>query len=275
MTFDAQESSRALGAPIGLLLFTYGDGDGDYYGYTDGEETVTFNSKLFVPIPTDQDAVVASGTLDKATIDIRLPQDTDIVKLFDIYPPSYVVLLSIYQGHVGNTDFELAWAGRVLSFKTQANETAFTCEPISTTLLRMGLSRKYQYGCPHVLYGPQCGADKAAATTAITVEAVDGPIVTLPGGWDAGQSTNYLNGLATWTTPDGRVETRTILQIIDAENVQLGGAIQGLVGGGTINMTLGCNHQMGGCIMHNNIQNFGGCPWIPFKNPIGVTNNFF
>jgi hypothetical protein len=277
MTFEVQETSRTLGAPIGLLLFTYGDGINDYFAYTDGEVPVTFNGVTYQPIPSDRDSPKASGTLDKAQLTIRLPKDAALAEFFDVFPPSQVVNVTIFGGHVDNGDFKTFWTGRVIALRTSANEAEFTCEPVSTSMRRMGLRRRYGYGCPYVLYGQQCLADKPSASLSVTVAAVSGATVTLPTGWFGIQvPTDFIGGLAEWTSADGRAETRTVIDVVSGSNqVLLSGDAETLVVGGPITMALGCNHQMSGCTLHNNIQNFGGQPWIPEKNPVGVTNNFF
>lgn len=281
MTFDARESSRQLGKPIGLILFTYGPNDADYYGYTDAEDVVTFAGKTYQPVPIDRDAIVVSGTMDQATLDIRLSINLDISKLFDVFPPSQEVVVAIYSGHVGDTDFKAMWFGRLLSFKFEDEQCTFTCETAFTSMRRTGLRRPYSYGCPLVLYGTgvgQCNASKGDATTTFVAAGVNGAVLTLAPGWaDDATRPNYLNGTAEWITPDNRPEVRTIIRIPDSSTLLLSGAIVGLVADMNVNLVFGCDHQMGasGCTLHANINNYGGQAWIPFKNPIGITNNFF
>jgi hypothetical protein len=218
---------------------------------------------------------------------VTTPHDSELAALYLIYPPSYVTTLVMYQGHVNDEDkdFRVAWSGKVLSCARKGSKAEFTCEPVSTAMRRNGLRRRYQFGCPHALYGDDCRASKVRATTVVTVEAVAASRVTVPAGW-AGQSmsSKYVQGLAEWTSPAGTREVRTILR---AENggrtFLLGGSTRGLVVGGTIALIWGCNHKAGiaaqpdgDCApLHDNILNFGGQPWIPFKNPIGLVNTFY
>lgn len=79
-------------------------------------------------------------------------------------------------------------------------------------------------------------------------------------------------------------EVRTILRIENGGTTfLLGGTTRGLSVGTPINMVLGCNHKSGTDAqpdgdcgpLHHNILNFGGQERIPFKNPIGLVNNFY
>lgn len=280
MTFDNRESSRSKGRPVTLYLFEYGEGDEDYYGYTDSARNITADDHLYKAVPVDRQAITSSGSLDRATLDVRLPKDTDIARLFATWPPSTVVTLKIMQGHLGEAQMLVAWAGRVLGRKVEGDEAAFTCEPVHTSMKRTGLRRGYQYGCPHVLYGPQCKADQEAATQPCIVLGVSGAFITLPAGWDtAARRPKYVGGMVHWTLEDGRLERRSILRVQDDNLIILSGNAQGLKVGDTVNMVLGCNHKAGledDCIvLHNNIHNYGGQPWIPLKSPIGYINIYW
>lgn len=292
MSFAEHETSTDDGEPISLYLFRYGEPDAAVFGYTDAEQdvvgpgdrpglTVTYKAASI-----DCDEITASGTLDRSTTEIRTSDDTELADLFRLYPPSSIVTVSIREGHANDEDgqFLAVWAGRVLGFSTEDNEATYTCQPISTSLKRIGLRRRWQLGCPHVLYGPKCKASKPAATTNHVVAAVLGAVVTLSSGWatDA-RKLKHHGGLAEWTLPDGRREVRTILRTDPSGTITLGGYAYGLEDGMTISLSLGCNHQAGvgpqpdgDCLpLHNNIRNFGGCMWIPTKNPVGIKNIFY
>lgn len=284
MSFEAHEESRSTGQPIDLYYFRYGDTADAYFAYTNAEEVVTFGGVAYQPTPIKRDSVKASGTLDKTQMQVNTPQNTDLAELFRLYPPSQVVTLIIRQGHMDDTDgeFLVTWTGRVLGCKRQGNEAIYTCEPISTSLKRPGLRRNYQYGCPHVLYGPQCKADKTSATISRTVLSKSGSYITLQSDWETDpRKLKYLSGLVEWTTLDGRREVRTIRKLKGTFNEQLllSGVTTGLISGMSVDVILGCNHMAGlddDCIaLHDNIQNYGGQPWIPLENPIGIKNNFY
>lgn len=275
MTFADQETSRYQGMPIGLLLFRYGTADDDVFAYTDCETPITFDGVTYQPEPNERDSIKINGTLDKSQLAVTFPQDSALSKFFDVYPPSQQVTLTIFQGHANNANFQMVWTGRVLGIKNDGDDAIFTCEPLSTSIRRLGLRRKYGYGCPYILYGPSCLADQAAATITVTPSNADQNLLTLASGWNgANDPSKYVSGFATWLTRTGRKEYRAIINA-DVTSVTLGADVFTLSPGVTVDLVLGCTHQMGGCILHNNIENYGGQPWIPTFNPVGVINNFF
>lgn len=287
MTFAASESSRSGGQPVSLFLFRYGPGVADYYAYTDHEEDIIFDDglgdgpKTYAAIPIQHSKITSSGNLDKSSLTVGFVEDADITDLFRSHPPSGIVTLIIRQGHVSDPDnqFLVKWSGRVLGFGIdgQSNETNLTCEPIATSLKRNGLRRHYQYACPHALYGDQCKANKAAASHTAVVLGKAGSVITLSPTWiSAGLRDRFLGGSAEYLLPDGRKEYRTIIKVEASGAITLAVAPDGLDVGESVTMVLGCRHIMEDCsTLHNNIQNFGGCPWIPTKNPIGIKNNYY
>lgn len=283
MTYSTYEESRFSGEPVNLYLFRYGDQASEIYAYCDGDDPVVFQGVTYVPIPIDRTKLSSSGSLDKSNVTVTTPQNTELAQLYLIYPPSSVTTLVMRQGHLGDPDdqFQVVWSGRVIGCARRGSKAEFTCEPVSTGLRRNGLRRRYQYGCPHVLYGPECKASKAAATSQVTVVSISGARVTLPIGWTT-RPDKYVGGLFEWTNDIGGREIRTILK---AENggatLLLGGTTRGLSVGDTVDVILGCNHKAGIAAqpdgdcgpLHNNILNFGGMPYIPLKNPISYGVN--
>jgi hypothetical protein len=285
MPFASIETSRHRGQPVTLYHFIYSETA--YFAYTDAENPITRPSEIasgedviYEPIPIMRDAIVSSGTMDKSALAIRMPRDVELGDLFRVYPPAQVVTLIIRQGHLSDTDdppeFLVIWSGRVLSVAREGDECVVSCEPVSSSLRRPGLRRHYQFGCPHVLYGPQCSANKATHSVSTTVSALSGTSITLPGGWNGSfDSSKFVEGVVEWINDAGGTERRKILKVT-GNVLLLGGLLRDLDVGATITAALGCNHQMSDCQnLFANIQNFGGCPWIPTENPIGPRNNYY
>lgn len=270
--------SRFFGRPVELYRFTYGDGSGYVYRYTDAELPVVYNGETYSPLPIQRSATSNSGTLDKSSMEIVLPYNTEVPELFRVYPPGYVVGLTILQGEADDpaNEFVAVWVGRILSCTWEGVEAKLNGEPISTSFRRSGLRRNYQYLCPHVLYGPQCRASKAAATVGVSVTAVSGRTVTLNGiltGYN-----RFTGGMLEWHRTDGRPEARTISAVaVSGLNLilTLTGLPSGLVAGASANAVRGCRHTLVACRDdHANTVNYGGTPWIPLKNPVGNVSPF-
>lgn len=291
MSFEIVETSRQRGEPVTLFLFVYDGAEGDspapsHFAYTDAEQQIVSGGFTYSPIPIARDAVTASGTLDRAALTVRMPRDIALSELFRVYPPIQPVTLIIRQGHLSDDspppEFLVVWSGRVLSVGRERDECVVSCEPVASSLRRPGLRRHYQYGCPHVLYGDQCGANRAAATVSATVASVGATSVTLTGGWNgAFAAAKFREGILEWTNDEGGVEKRKILAV-SGNTLSIGGLLRDLAATDAVSVILGCNHQMDDCedlhvndALDPNIQNYGGCPWIPTKNPIGFRNHYY
>ena len=287
MTFQAYEESQEDGGPVQCFLFRYGTEAGEYYAYTAHTQELTIDhggsvgEVTYSPVPIERDNVTSNGTLDKSALKIGMDIGTDLAELFRIYPPSNVVTLTIYEGHIDDPDgeFVVVWAGRIITAGRVGSELQISGEPVSTQMRRPGLRRHYQYGCPHQLYGTQCGADKAAATVSATVASISGATVTLDSGWEGAFSgAKFLRGMLEWTPAGASTERRTITRVT-GDTLSLSGIPKDLSATDTVSVVLGCNHQAfaptGDCeALHDNVQNFGGQPWIPIKNVVN-TNPYY
>lgn len=266
-------ASRFFGRPSELYRFSYGPNPNDTRFYADAERNIVHAGDTYTPVPIKRGSTSNTGSLDKSSMEVTMPHTLAIPQLFRIYSPSQTVLLTIFQGENGDPDgeFVAVWVGRVVSASFEGIEAKLSCEPISTSFRRSGLRRNYQYMCPHVLYGPQCQADKSAASTSMSVQSASGRQVVLTS--TLSNPDRYIGGMLEWVTAQGLDEARTIL---DAANIAgktqltLTGLTSGLTAGMTANAVRGCKHTLPSCIEdHNNAPNYGGDPWIPTKNPIG------
>lgn len=283
MTFVAHEESRDRGEPVDLYLFRYGLATNAFFAYTDGEQPVVFGGIEYQPIPIKRGNFVASGTLDRQNMTVNTPINSGISELFKIYPPGQVVSLVIRQGHANDPDeqFLVIWTGRVLSAEREGSETNLTCESSATSMKRSILRRNYQTSCPHFLYGPECRANKVAATKTLPVISLTATRITLQDNWsDPLPPGKYVGGMVEWMQ-GGNKEIRTILKVQDDKTLFLSGPTTGLIAGASVDVIKGCNHfwtfnsdgttneAQTDCIgVHNNANNFGGQPWIPTENPI-------
>lgn len=282
MTFAARETSRLNGRPFHLYTFRYGGDAGGVRRYTNLATEFVHglddNGKpaVYLPLPIQHGEVVSSGTLDKTALDVRLPESGDIPDLYRDETPSSVVSLIIRQGHAGDADFKVHWAGKVIGTSYEDDEMVLTCEPISSSMRRSGLTRDYQYTCPLVLYGSRCRASRAAATSSHVIVAVDGAVVTLPAGWATEEARrHYVGGVFEWSAGANGKSRRTVISAGETMLV-LSAAGRGLVAGIPVDLVKSCDKTMETCRgVHQNILNYGGQHEIPLVNPIGITNNYY
>ena len=268
--FDFITKSRFFGRPIELYKFQYGDHPSNAFLFTDAEFPVTRTgavpTEIYQPTPISRATVTNSGTLDKSAFEVVVTRDNPVAEMFRVYPPSRVVTVTIYQGEAEDPDaeFKPLWSGRILAVGWDGSQAKLQCEPISTSLTRVGLRRNFQYMCPHMLYGPQCGASKAAATVSRTIQSASGNTVTL--GVELTNPDHYRGGLLQWLDSQGIQQSRTITNVSGA-TLTINGVCS-LPSLWPVTITKGCTRLITFCRdVHNNVPNFGGQPWIPLKNP--------
>lgn len=268
------ERSKRGGRPVNLFRFRYGPWDSDVYAYTDHEAAIVHQGITYAPVPIERGAFSSSGSLDKQSLEIAMAGDSEVAELFRVYPPPQVVALTIFQGHVTDPENEYLaiWVGRVLTCAWRETEVALQCEPARTQLRRVGLRRHYQYMCPHVLYGSQCRASEAAATQQARVAGVSGRFLTLESA--PANPDHFVGGIVRWRDAVERVNARAILAVA-GEVLTLGGIPQELAVGAAVEVLYGCGHTLEACRdVHDNVANFGGHPYIPTKNPLGIYGAF-
>lgn len=282
MTFAARENSRLNGRPFHLYAFTYGPEQTSVVYYTNLATEFTHgtdnlgNPIVYQPLPISHGEVVSSGNMDRTTLDVMIPESGIIPDLYRDETPASVVGLVIRQGHVGDSDMKIHWAGQVVGTSFTDGTMTLTCEPVSSSMRRSGLTRDWQITCPLVLYGSRCRANRTAATTSHVIVAVDGGVVTMPAGWaDVDLRPHYLGGIFEWNMADGRKNRRAIVAVTETE-IRLNAPAVGLSAGATVQVVLGCDKTMSTCQgVFDNILNYGGQPEIPLRNPVGITNNYY
>lgn len=277
--FENFTLSRFFGRPIELYKFVYGDRSQDVHLFTDAEFPLTRNvvpAETYLPVPISRETTSNAGTLDRSSLQINVTRDNPIADMFRVSPPNRVVTLTIFQGEAADPDaeFKALWSGRVLAAGWEGSEAKLACEPISTAMLRVGLRRNWQYMCPHVLYGPQCG--KTKSPTVGSVYSVSGKTVTITSALS--NVSHYNGGMLQWLTPEGLSRARTVVSATVSSGrtvFTLNGLASDMVVGQAVDCVKGCAHTVSACRdVHNNVLNFGGDPWIPLKNPVSNVSPF-
>lgn len=277
MTYAAREESRTLGRPIELYLFRFGVEEDAFAAYTDAEEPVVHQSITYQPITIKRGDIGQTGSSENADLEITMSRLAPLAGRFLIFPPSTVVTVTIFSGHVAESEFIRIWGGRVLGVvRTDSKEVGFNCQSRVSAMKRNGLRRKYGPGCPHLLFGPDCRANKAAASVTKTVLSVAGSVLTFAADWESsGNRPKFRGGMAEWISNEALTERRTIVSVGDGDGiVRLNGYATGLDASASVTLIWGCDHTEVGCTIHANLPNYGGQLWLPTENPIGLRNQF-
>lgn len=283
--FSLIHGSRSKSVPIHLYRVVYGSGPDERLLLAGAEEDIAFDGEVYQVSQIKHADIHASGTLDRSALEVTVPVDNPLALLFRDHPPSQVVSLTIWRGDVNSPgEFLRIWSGRILSCNLEDYEAKLSGEPIGTAIRRPGLRRNYQVGCTHVLYGPSCRAVQENFTNEVILAGASASSILVELGWnDPWPESKFINGIATWSLPGGSKVVRTILRIQNVEMegvefsvIRLAGPAESLETGSEVSLSLGCNHQLSDCAdVFHNAPNYGGCPWIPDKNPVGSFNPFY
>jgi len=258
MSYLSIEQSAHGGQPQELYRFSQG---AQRWLYTSGQAAVDYQSETYQPATISRGGLEQSNELARLGLEIRMPRDLAVASLFLAAPPEGVVSVTLYRRHVGDAEFITYWKGRITGARLSGAEATLKCEPIASSLKRPGLRARYQLLCRHVLYSSGCGALKDSFRVDGTVAAVSG--VTVQVAAAASPPDGYFVGGMLATTAGARM-------IVGHAGIDLTlvAPMVGLTAGDAVQLYAGCDHTMAHCKdRFGNLDNFGGFPFIPVKNP--------
>lgn len=269
MTYDAHEVSLQSGEPLELYQFSCGT---NVYRFTSAKQNVVIGSNTFEAAVLRRNSIDFSAEKGRNSLKIDATRQFVVADLFRITPPSDMVLLTVYRVHVEDAEVVVIWSGRVLSVDFGSSTATITCEPVTTSLKRTGLRRLYQRQCPHVLYGSACKVNKASFTVPVTLSSVIG--TTLNSAAIGLYPDEYFSGGYIDVLIDGVIERRFITTHTGTQ-ITINIPLAGLGAGSSITLYAGCDHTTTTCTnKFSNLDNYGGMPYIPQKNPFG-TNGIY
>lgn len=275
MAFETYETSVDEGQPVELYVFDY---DGGTYRHTSDAEDIIVTGVTYTAIPgLSRSAIEDSGEISKSSLTLTAPEDYMIARLFEVVPPSSVVELSVKRVHRSDlTDVKTMWLGRVLNASWSVGYSTLMCESFQTRLKQPGLRRIYSKNCPHVLYGNECKADPLLHFVTRTVTAItEGGFLleTAPFGMTALDAV-FSGGKIEFDAGGGITERRGIRDA-GAAGIRISHPIPSLDVGESINIFKGCDRTRDTCIgQFNNLDNYGGFPYMKDKNPFGQSSVF-
>jgi uncharacterized phage protein (TIGR02218 family) len=263
VTYEAFDQSVQDGDPVHLFLFVY---EGTEYRFTDIANDYTALGETWVSSGLRSGQISQSNDFIKDTVSIAFPRDDTFAELFLSDVQDSQTSVTIHRGYAGDPDQEFIawWKGRVATSKAGGSTITIDCEPIFTSLRRPGLRRRYQRSCPYALYGRGCNADPESFAVEDDITAEDGLTFTIPAA--ALQTDGFYTG-GMLRAPD------TVLRFIVnhvGDLITISKPHVGLVVSATIKIYPGCDRSTVTCLnTFDNLDNFGGFPFIPTKNPFG------
>lgn len=265
MTYISQETSRFEGQPFELFRFSR---EAQVFLYTSADRDIIFNNETYTSIPIEREEFEQTQDLAKSTVRINLDGAQLLPRLYIATSPSQSIGLTIFSGHEGDPANEIIaiWKGRIISLSHANNRARIDAESIITSLRRNGLRRLYQRNCPYQLYdGATCRVNRNDFRVLATLNAVDG--VTVSSAQFGSLAADQLTGGFLLWNAGNFTERRWITQH-SGTDLTLRRPIPDLSVGAEVETFAGCDRTLNTCnVKFNNIENYGGMPWIPPVNP--------
>lgn len=267
MTFEAFETSLNSAEPI--LLFDFAIGT-THFRYTSADRPITWSSNVYAPTPIARAAIKQGSEIKQQTLKVTAPRDIAVAALYATEAPTTSVGLTITSLQYSDPDQQgvVDWIGRVLSAKWVGSNVELSCEPVYTSVQTMGLRRRYQISCPHVLYGAQCTVAPAAHAVVGTLTAVSGFTITASAWASPPAGLSFVGGFVSWDSGDGYLERRTINSVAAGGVLTLDNTGSNLAVGTVVTAYPGCDRSTTNCTAFGNLLNYGGQPFIPTVNPM-------
>ncbi|MGI9277955.1 MAG: phage BR0599 family protein [Endozoicomonas sp.] len=255
------DASTDNAAPVELYEFT--QGLKSWY-FTDSETEVVFQSKPYIPVPLSRSEVVQDEDLFRAELKVSFPRDNEFAQQFIGFAPDLPTTLSVYRGGYPNGPFDFYWKGRVVSGRADGSEVTLECESVFTSMRRPGLRARYERVCRHVLYGEGCRVNQQKYKVTDIVQSMQRGVELTMTGVTAGlPEGHFTGGIA--QTEDGSMRFITGHK---GTGIVLVRPFHSLSAGDKLLVFPGCDHSLQTCRnKFNNLDNFGGFPYIPTKNP--------
>uniref|UniRef100_A0AAU8GS05 Tail assembly protein n=1 Tax=Pseudomonas phage PAKlein3 TaxID=3230132 RepID=A0AAU8GS05_9VIRU len=264
MTYQTYEESLDRGTPVELYEFVQGI---QRWNYISGTEPIVRLGQTYTPMPVTRAGVKQSGDVFKDSLKLSFPRDDAFASQFLGFAPEGVTTVTVLRGHYGDPDNEYVvyWKGRVVGAKAAGNQIDIECESIFTSIRRPGLRARFEYGCRRTLYLKGCNVNRELYKLQGDVLSIAGGLEVTVAGSGSKPDGYFTGGML--VTPDGAA--RFITNHV-GDKVTMMRPINGLVGGMTVSLYPGCDHLRDTCKnKFNNLDNFGGFPFIPSKNPFG------
>ena len=239
----------------------------DTMRYTSADRDIMFDGQGWASSTIIRDEREVTEELNRNRLELEVPRDHPVAALFAAGQPEELLSVTLFQAEVDMDDTVLQsltlWKGRVLGCAWSDSLAALECEPLSSAMRRAGLRARYQSQCRHVLYDAGCRVQPAQWAQGGTLAEVDGAAIRAEvfasqadGWWVAGFV--LIAG------------ARRMVTAHAGEWVTLSGAIIGLEPGIALQAFPGCAHNTEACAeKFDNIENYGGFPYVPGDNPFG------
>lgn len=266
MAFDDLERSPYSGSDARLYLFRLQD---KYWRFNNSDQDIVYAGQTYVHFPISDDGLKQKSEVIADVFSINISSSSTLVTLFNGTPPSQPIRVEMRQIQDGDTEAPLMWVGYIsgVKFKDEVTST-LTCNTQTGYLNRQGVRLAYTRQCPHALYDQECQLNKDDWAEVIAIRDVGGNGFNFDVVTPGPQTYNgrFTNGFIEWKPDPLYTERRAILVHVDQQIILLN-QTDGLTEGMEVRAFPGCQRVPANCHLFNNIDNYGGFPFMPGKSP--------
>ncbi|WP_019562272.1 DUF2163 domain-containing protein [Caldimonas manganoxidans] len=251
-----------------LELYAF-DSNSAQFHLTPHEFDVDLDGTVYVSTPIERNALALGAEAAKSALELKLPPNCDLVRHLlaaSLTGEATSITLRIARRGTWGDYWWVAgtrWMGRVLGVEVADDGARVRCESAQVSLKRIGLRRLYSRKCSHVLYSAACGATPITASAIVSNST--GRSVDLDGGVPSSVSGGLAGG---WLQTTEGARHMIVSEMGSGVELLYPVAIEA---GTEVLLTVGCDHSTATCqARFNNLENYGGFPAIPSKNPFST-----
>lgn len=269
MSYSSVETSGSEAYPNEIYTFTR---QGNVWRYTSSDEDKVAESFVYTAVPLQRGRIEQTQEMARAALDLKFAKNVPFLDQYRSTPPTSITTVLVRRYHEGLAEYVTIWLGRVVNVKFGERDASVRCEPTYTSLKRAVLRRRYQTGCPHVLYGAACGVVRSTKALPVTLNGVTGTVLSAAAFGD--YTANYFaGGYVDWE--NGPDVTRRFIVSSAGTTITLGLPFAGIPANAEVTVYPGCDHTLSTCHnKFNNAVNYGGQPWATGVNPFDGTPIF-
>lgn len=267
MAYQTREISIEDGRPRELYRFSV---DANIWSYTSAAEKITYQSVDYQPLEISRSEPEQSREKGRSGIDITLPRDTPVARLFIGIVPSKPVNVTIFRLHEDDSEVIDFWKGRVRAMERGGKlDAVLKCETNLASLQRLGLQQKFQSNCNVALFSVRCGVPRSPFQIDAPVQFISADKLQIRAtAWINADLTYYPGGFVQRANGDARTITG---QLADG-TLTLMQPFENLIVGETVSALAACNHTFAHCqgrfgAHTNNGESYAGFPTVPNQNP--------
>jgi uncharacterized phage protein (TIGR02218 family) len=216
------------------------------------------------PSSVSHSRLVHEGVVKKQTVTVTLPLSDPLAQELSVGGVVAGISVTIFVVDLDDpVDSSLGravvWKGRVTGISNKETSTQIEVESLMTRLRREANRARYSRTCRHALYGPGCGVLRSAFQETKTIDAVS----------EEGQKLTLSDFTGDFSLSGGLVDyLGSLYYILDyTSGVATLDRPSDIPVGASVTVNPGCERTPGACLRFNNIENYGGFPFIPRDNP--------